>query len=95
MLRAYAPTDWLAAHPEVRMYFETEIQKIKRVSRQEGRQEGRQEERSAVLLSVIDMRGLTVSAADRHRIERSRSLEDLQRWLEQALKSQQKTLALD
>lgn len=73
------------------MYFETEIQKIRRVSRQEGRQE----ERRTVLLSVIDMRDLNVSAADRQRIERSRSLADLQRWLTRALQTQQKTLALD
>lgn len=89
------------------MYFETEIQKIKRVSRQEGYQEGyqegrqevleagRQEERRAVLLSVVDMRGLSLSVADRVRIERSRSLEELQRWLTQALQTQQKKLALD
>ena len=111
MLTAYAPDSWLRAHPEARMYFETEIQKIKRVSRQEGYQEGyqegrqegrqevleagRQEERRAVLLSVVDMRGLSLSVADRVRIERSRSLEELQRWLTQALQTQQKKLALD
>lgn len=77
------------------MYFETEIQKIKRVSHQEGLEAGRQEERRAVLLSVVDMRGLSLSVADRVRIERSRSLEELQRWLTQALQTQQKKLALD
>lgn len=95
MLTAYAPDSWLRAHPEARMYFETEIQKIKRVSHQEGLEAGRQEERRAVLLSVVDMRGLSLSVADRVRIERSRSLEELQRWLTQALQTQQKKLALD
>lgn len=101
-LKQYAPTSWWEAHPEARMYFETEFQKVKRVSRQEGRVEGRVEGRQEgrveglrqSLFRLVEVRSLGLSPQAREQIARSTSLYDLQRWFERAAVAEG-TLELD
>jgi hypothetical protein len=60
----------------------------RRLGRQEGQQEGREqgyvEARSGALLTVLRMRGIPVSDAERERILAERDLDRLERWLERA-----------
>jgi hypothetical protein len=66
---------------EIRAWFEDYQQQL----RGEGRGEGRVETRAGAVLTVLRVRGITVSDVARERILAQKDAERLERWLEKAI----------